>query len=33
MTLSSDERYLFTAGDDKKIYVYYTPTMYNICEI
>jgi len=33
MTLTSDERYLFTAGDDKKIFVYYTPTMTNICEI
>ena len=33
MTLASDERYLFTAGDDQKIFVYYTPTMTNICEI
>ncbi len=33
MTLSSDERYIFTAGDDQKIFVYYTPNMTNICEI
>lgn len=33
MTLASDERYLFTAGDDQKIFVYYAPTMTNICEI
>ena len=33
MTLASDERYLFTAGDDQKIFVYYTPNMTNICEI
>ena len=33
MILASDENYLFTAGDDEKIFVYYTPTMTNICEI